>query len=229
MVNEKKYSLLYVEDDIQVREMVVLYLSDFFTDIYEAGNGLEALLLYQSKNPDIIITDIQMPKMNGLSLARKIREIDKTIPIMIITAYTSTKYLLEAVELSLIKYLLKPVDEESLYESLTKCFESLEYFSYNNIAQLTSNHHYDTFNHTLTYKNEIIPLTSSQFKFLDLLIKHKNRALSYEEIENYIWYDKGMSGSAIRSLVYDLRKIIDKDLIQNISKIGYRIKLYHEK
>ena len=104
MLEKSKYSLLYVEDEPFVREMVVEYLEAFFSTIYEASNGVEALKIYDEKNPDVIITDIEMPKMNGLKFASLIRQKDMNTPIIITTAYTSVEYLLEATELSLIKY-----------------------------------------------------------------------------------------------------------------------------
>lgn len=220
-----KYSLLYIEDEVFVREMVIEYLEEFFSTVYEASNGIEALDIYQQNKPDIIITDIEMPKMNGLDFVTELRKVNKEIPILITTAYTSVEYLLRAVELHLVKYLLKPVNEEKLKEGLEQCFALLENQN-KNIVKLTQRHTYDTLNETLLCDEEIIELTPYQKRFLTLLIRYQNRAVSYEEIENYIWYDKGMSEAAIRSLVHDLRKIIDKGVIKNVSKIGYRIHLY---
>ena len=225
MLDKPKYSLLYVEDEASIREMVVAYLDDIFTDIYEATNGEEALMLYHEKRPDIIITDIEMPKMNGLQFASLVRKEDETTPLIITTAYTSVEYLLEATELNLIKYLVKPIEEEKLEEALQSCFNKIELKS-SSVVRLSEKHRYDTFNHTLTFEGKLISLTSSQSKLLDLLIKNRNRAVTYTEIENYIWYDKFMSDSALRSLVYDIRKLIGKNSIENVSKTGYRINLY---
>ncbi len=225
MLDKPKYSLLYVEDEAVIREMVVTYLDEIFTDIYEATNGEEALMLYHKKKPDIIITDIEMPKMNGLKFASLVRKEDETTPLIITTAYTSVEYLLEATELNLIKYLVKPIEEEKLEEALQSCFDKIELKS-SSVVRLTKKYRYDTFNHTLTFEGKLVSLTSSQLQFLDLLIKNRNRAVTYMEIENYIWYDKVMSDSALRSLVYDIRKLIGKNSIENVSKTGYRINLY---
>jgi len=225
LIEKTKYSLLYVEDEVDVREMVVEYLEVFFLDIYTASNGVEALEIYNDKKPDVIISDIEMPKMNGLKLASLIREKDLTTPIIMTTAYTSVEYLLEATELNLIKYLVKPVEEEKLQEALKICFERLESSSPSVVA-LTETHRYDTFNCTLSHEGKIVELTTSQIKLLNLLIKNKNRAVTYLEIENHIWYDKVMSEAALRSLVYDTRRLIAKEIIENVSKTGYKIKLY---
>ena len=225
MIEQPKYSLLYVEDEVSVREMAVEYLELFFVDIYTASNGEEALEIYKDKKPDVIISDIEMPKMNGLQLASLIRKKDLTTPIIITTAYTSVEYLLEATELNLIKYLVKPIKEEKLEEALKICFERLASSSPSVVA-LTDKYLYDTFNCTLQYEGKIVELTTSQIKLLNLLIKNKNRAVSYVEIENHIWYDRVMSKMALRSLIYDIRRLISKEIIENISKTGYKIKLY---
>ena len=225
MIEKSKYSLLYVEDESAVREMAVEYLELFFREIYEASNGVEALKIYEEKEPDIIISDIEMPKMNGLKLASLIRKKEITTPIIITTAYTSVEYLLEATELNLVKYLVKPVKEEKLEEALKICFERLEASSPSVVA-LSDKHLYDTFNSTLSCDGKVVALTTSQIQFLNLLIKNKNRAVTYTEIENHIWNDKIMSDAALRSLVYDIRQLISKEVIENVSRMGYKIKLY---
>ena len=225
MIEKSKYSLLYVEDEVAVREMVVEYLEEIFSDVYEASNGVEALEIYTDKKPDIIISDIEMPKMNGLKFASLIRKKDMTTPIIMTTAYTSVEYLLEATELNLIKYLVKPVEEEKLEEALAICFERLE-SSCPSVVALSDKHLYDTFNCTLSHEGEIIALSTSQIQLLNLLIKNKNRAVTYVEIENHIWYNKVMSEAALRSLVYDIRKLIGSKVIENVSRTGYKIKLY---
>ena len=225
MSKKLNYTLLYVEDEDYIREVVVEYLEEFFSTIYEASNGKEALEIYYNKKPDIIITDIRMPKMNGLAFSREIRHRDKSTPIVITTTYTTTEYLLDAVELNLIKYLVKPIEEEALLEAINLCVEHIENSS-PSIVNLSSQYKYDTYNQTLSLDNEIVPFTISQKKLLDILIKNRNRTVSYQEIEHYIWGYGEMSNSALRSLVHNIRRVISKDVIQNISKIGYKIKLY---
>jgi len=225
MKTRPKYSLLYVEDEALVRRIAISYLKDYFIQVYEASDGKEALEVYYDKKPDIIITDIQMPNLNGLEFCTQIRKNDDKTPIIISTAYTTTEYLLEAVSLNLVKYLVKPIKEKSLLEALELCFEKI--VSQNpSIIQLNEKHQYDAFKHTLIYSNKIIKLTTSQARLLDILIKNKDRIVSYIEIENYIWYEKAMSNDALRCLVRDVRKIINKDTIENISKFGYKIHLY---
>jgi CheY-like chemotaxis protein len=72
----KNYSILYAEDNKNVRENYVLYLENYFDYIYEANDGLEAFDIYRDKKPNVLLLDINMPNMNGLELAKKIREND---------------------------------------------------------------------------------------------------------------------------------------------------------
>jgi len=225
MIKQTKYTLLFVEDEAMIRRIAVRILRPYFIEIYEAKDGVEALELYYSHNPDIIITDIEMPNMDGLTLCKTIRAKDKTTPIIITTAYTTTEYLLEAVGLNLIKYVLKPIKEETLFEALNLCFEHIEREN-PSVVKISKKHSFDMLNHSLIENGKIISLTDFQYKLLFILIKNRGRIVSYEEIERYIWFDKSMSSDALRSLVRDVRKFIGKESIANISKYGYRIHLY---
>ena len=222
MKTQAKYTLLYVEDEAYIRKMAVSFLEDLFVEIFEAGDGKEALEVYHDKKPDIIITDIEMPKMNGLALCEQIRKSDTTTPIIVMTAYSHTEYLLKATELNLIKYLIKPIQEKNLLDALKVCFEKIDLGNPSVIA-LGEGYRYDTFNHILTQQKEMIKLTASQSHLLDILIKNQGRVVSYAQLENSIWYDSAMSKDALRCLVRDIRKCTYKEIIENISKVGYKV------
>lgn len=226
MQKSRDFTLLYVEDEIFIRKNAIEYLSDQFLQIYQASDGKEALSIYHDKKPDIIITDIQMPKLDGLGLCKEIRKFDTSTPIIITTAFTQKDYLLQAIELNLVKYLIKPIDEDSLNEALGACFKKLQ-DKESNIARLTPKHYFDIFNQTLLAEDEFIKLAPLEVEFLTLLIHQKNRVVSYKEIENHIWNGEHMSEDALKTLVKNLRKKISKNSIQNHSKLGYKIKLYH--
>ncbi len=225
MSTSQSLSLLYVEDEDFIRENAVLFLEDTFESIYEADNAFTALKLYHDKKPDIIITDISMPKMSGLALCEKIRKTDSKTPIIITTAHTKTEYLLKAVELQLVKYLVKPIDEEELIEALELCFEKLQEDD-TNIIKLTKDHTYDSFNQVLFFQDEVIKLTPKEMLFFKLLLKNPDHVCSYTEIENYIFSEQGMSEDALKTLVKNIRKKTEKSLIENHSKLGYKIALY---
>ena len=218
----KNIKILYVEDDEIARENGVEYLQNFFEQIYAASDAIIALQLYEKHQPDIIITDIQMPKLNGLEFVKRIRQKDKKTQIIIITAFCDKDYLLKAIELRLVKYLVKPVKEKEFEEALFLCVNSLQE-DVTNIVKLDINSYFDSFNKNLIIDDEIIKLRTKELIFLELLIKNKNRYVSYEEIENYVWSDSVMTKDALKTLVKNLKSKIPKDLILNLTNSGYKI------
>jgi DNA-binding response OmpR family regulator len=219
-------SLLYVEDEPFIRQNAVEFLEDKFKTIYEASDGKEALKIYYETKPDIIITDIQMPYIDGLEFCKKIRESDETTPIIITTAFADPKYLFKAIELNLVKYLTKPIEEEALNEALSLCVKKIQNQD-KSVERLSNEHYFDYFNKTLLHQDTFIKLTAKEEAFLMLLISQKNRVVSYKEIENQVYEGEYMSEDALKALVKNLRKKISKECLQNHSKLGYKIKLYH--
>jgi len=219
----KDLTLLYVEDEPLIRQNAVEYLNRYCHKVLEARDGLEALEIYSEHNPDLIISDIKMPKLSGLAFASAVRKEDKVTPIILATAHTETEYLLKAVELQLIKYIVKPITSEKLNEALSMACEILNE-DVEHCVMLDAQTSYDSLNKTLFINKKAIRLTHNELLFFDFLIKHRQRTITYEEIESLIWAYEGMSMDALRSLVRGLRKKIEGDFIENVSGLGYRLK-----
>ncbi|MGB6020339.1 MAG: response regulator [Sulfurimonadaceae bacterium] len=216
--------VLYVEDDDIARENGVEYLENYFENIYEAADAIRALKLYEEHTPDIIITDIQMPKMNGLDFVKQIRKSDTKTQIIIITAFNDTEYLLKAVELKLVKYLIKPVKEKEFDEALNLCIQSINEES-SNIIELADNAYFDMFNLALVINGEVVKLRTKEIELLRLLIKHKTRYVTYSEIENFVWQDSVMTKDALKTVIKNLKAKLPKNLITNLTGSGYKIEL----
>ena len=219
----KPLTLLYIEDEPLIRQNAVEYLSRYCATVLEASNGQEGFEVYKQHNPDLIISDIKMPKLDGLSFAQKVREEDKTTPIIIATAHTETEYLLKAVELQLIKYIVKPITSEKLTEALSMACDTLNDDTEHHIY-LDRHTIYDSLNQTLIINAQAIKLTHNELLFFDFLVSNRQRAITYQEIENLIWAYEGMSMDALRSLVRGLRKKLGGEFIENVSGVGYRLK-----
>jgi len=184
-------TILYVEDNDFIREEAVEYLSLIYNNVLEASNGQEALDIYSHSKPDIIITDIEMPIMNGLQMVKAIRRKDKKTPIIVLTAFMNPEYLLEAIELRLIKYIIKPMTNHKLDIALSLAHECLEENVDNCVVQLSLNSYYDKLNRTLIINNKIIDLTYNEIMLLTLLLKNSNTITTYSEIKNKIWNYEG--------------------------------------
>ena len=116
-------TVLFVEDEDLLRAIYERILDKFISRLYVASNGKEGLELYHQHNPDLIITDIMMPVMDGLEMVEKIREIDKNIRLVILSAYGEAEYFMDAIKIGVNSFLLKPVETEklqSLVEELAK-------------------------------------------------------------------------------------------------------------
>ena len=106
--------LLYVEDEAIIREQLERLLKRIVKDVVTAKNGEEGLSAFKNESPDMIVTDIKMPQMTGLEMSREIRKLNKDIPIVITTAHSESEFLLEAIEINVSDFLLKPVDTDNL-------------------------------------------------------------------------------------------------------------------
>lgn len=121
-----------------------------------------------------------------------------------------------------MKYLIKPVNEKDFEEALMLCLNSLKEDS-SNIVKFDEDSYFDIFNKTFVVKNEIIKLRAKEVLFLELLIKNKNRYVTYEEIESYVWFDSVMTKDALKTLVKNIKIKISKDIIDNLTNVGYKI------
>ncbi len=123
-----KVSILYVEDEDDVREGYARALSRISSHLSIATNGEEGLALYKEHHPDIIVSDIKMPKMNGIEMVKEIKEIKELNPdinVIFTSAHSESAYLLEAIELQVEAYLLKPVDKKSLVKIVEKLSKNI--------------------------------------------------------------------------------------------------------
>jgi len=216
----KNIKILYIDDEENIRSNAMEYLSFYSDFVYGAQDGIDGLEVFEKVKPDIIITDIKMPKLNGLEMVKRIRETNSTTRIIVATAFLETSYLLQAVELGLVKYLVKPITADKILPVLKMCLLDLKQNS--SIFKIDENYTYDIFNKTLFFKQEQISLTKKELLTLELLVNNSNRAVKYSEFSNYIW-DAQMSEDALRAIIKELRKKINKNSIKNVSGIGYQI------
>lgn len=127
MFNKKfNISLLYVEDDIHTREELSSILSYHIDNIYVAENGEKGLKLFEEKKPDLVITDIKMPLLDGIAMSKKIREFDSNAKIILLTAFNEPNYLVEAIKMHIDSYITKPVNIQELLENIEKLTKHIE-------------------------------------------------------------------------------------------------------
>ncbi|MFM8331402.1 MAG: diguanylate cyclase domain-containing protein [Candidatus Methylumidiphilus sp.] len=121
----KALRVLYVEDDLEIRSQLEHFLARRVGALFCAGDGGEGLDVFRRCQPDIVITDLQMPVMNGLEMIEAIKELAPHTPVIITTAFNETHYLLKAIDLGVDAYVVKPINSAHLERDLLKCARSL--------------------------------------------------------------------------------------------------------
>lgn len=221
----KNISILYVEDDYDTREEMTKILLEVSDNITVATSGSEALEYYYEKTPQIIISDIAMPNLNGIEFIRKVRNENIQIPIILLTAHADVDYLLPAANLNIQSYIVKPINIRQLKEVLFNAVEILNINS-NIYVKITHSLKYDKTNsEILSLDDKKIKLNRKEKNLIDLLLANQNRVVTYSEIEQHVWmqYDEVMTSMALRTVVKNLRKKISTDFIRNISGQGYKL------
>jgi sigma-B regulation protein RsbU (phosphoserine phosphatase) len=118
-------SVLYVEDEPLTREVFVRILERKVTTLYQAENGEEGLGLFKQRRPDIVVSDVRMPALDGIEMSRRIKALDGRVKIILTTAHSDAAVLLDSIEVGIDKYILKPVDVGVLFAALEQCTETV--------------------------------------------------------------------------------------------------------
>jgi len=211
--------VLYAEDELGLREQLGEMLGMLFKSVYLAKDGNEALELHDKFSPDLIIADVQMPGLNGMDLVKTLRKRGDTTPIIILSAHTNTQDMLEAIELSLVRYIVKPITETKLVEALER-FVSM---NQNPQMQLLREGWYINWtNHSIQGPHNSYKLTKREGALMQLLLAKKG-ICTYAQIEQNVWEGEEMSLNALRLLVKNLRKKLPDGLPKNIQGIGYSL------
>jgi len=221
----KDYSILYAEDHQGTQQVVVGYLKRFFNEVYIANDGLEALNIYKKHNPSVLMLDIDMPQIDGLEVARLVREENSEIPIFILTAYTNTDKLIQATELNLCKYLVKPIEPKDFRSALEKVSKKFQKRT-TNFFKIDENYKWDMDNKQLLHKNSQIILSEKEELLLMLFIENKENCVTYEDIMVHLWKDSfeiDISIESVKQQVKLLRTKIPKNCIKNVYGRGWKL------
>ncbi|MCK5111499.1 MAG: response regulator transcription factor [Arcobacteraceae bacterium] len=224
-----KLTLLCVEDDIEALEDITYLLKRYFYKVYTATNGEMALNSYNDYHPDIILLDINIPKLNGLEVASKIRESNKNTPIIFLTAHSDKDKLLKAINLKVSSYIIKPFKIQELKEIIFKVIKEIDIE--NCKIQLADGFIWDKDSYELFYENNQIALTKNEILLIKLLLTNRSKFLTVNEILLEICTNNNDSiGNNIVQLISRFKKKIQKQLqndkffIENTYGSGYKIK-----
>ena len=221
-------SILVVEDEEGIRKKIVEYLNIQYKNIYEASNEKDAYKIYNEKKPNLLLVDINLTHGNGLNFLRTVRKKDQQTKAIVVSAYSEVEYLMEAIDLKLTQYLVKPVERKSLKDALDLAQEEIKTYSItrNEIITLDSDYVWDKEKDTLLFHNEQVTLGSKEHKLLKLLLSNLHKVFDYDEISYELWdYEPADKLNSIKIIIKKLRAKLPKGIIQNEYGIGYSIKI----
>ncbi|OFX77502.1 MAG: hypothetical protein A2X12_10695 [Bacteroidetes bacterium GWE2_29_8] len=203
--------ILYVEDQKNVRDVLIRILKRRFSNVYYAENGLQGLELFKQLNPDVVISDIKMPQMDGLAMIGEIRKINKTVKVILTTAHSDSEYFIASINLGVDQYILKPVDGERLFQSLDKCVKEI------NLTREIESKNEELIIKNIQLEKEIIERKTAESEkdilLLDLQSLNEELRTSGEELRQSLEYTLELTNKIAKSEA-DLRAIID-NTIQN--------------
>ncbi|HDX6255080.1 TPA: response regulator transcription factor [Campylobacter fetus subsp. venerealis] len=217
----KSLTVLFVEDEDKIRTSMGSAMEGIFAKVILAGNGDEGLKKFKKFNPDVIVTDISMPIMDGLDMSKEIRDISKDTPIVILSAFSEKEKLLKAIEIGIDKYIIKPIDMEELFEAISVLAQ--DKISTTNIVKIGGGYSFNKTKRVLVRNQEEIALTKKELAFISILVKRLGTLVLHEEIKNSVWVGEKVSDAAIRTFIKRIRDKVGANLIKNIPGLGYKI------
>ncbi len=214
-------TLLYVEDDQDTQEQMRMLLEDNVKEYHQAFNGEEGLSLYMDIKPDIILSDIHMPTLDGLSMIQKIKEVDKNQQIIIVSALDNREHLLKAINMGVNFFVPKPVDMDTLYKHIDVLTQTIKKENQlkNKVEELHNLAHYDALCNILNRRLFDIKLDQAISKAKE---ENSSFKLLFIDLDNFKnindTYGHSAGDMVLKSVAKNIKKLIKKEDI--FARIG---------
>lgn len=230
IIYTKNLNVLYVEDSFSVQQQTMKMLSSFFKNIELANNGKIALEVFEKYDFDLIITDIKMPLLDGIGFIETIRNSDKKIPIIVLSAHDDKDYFLKSINAGIDGYILKPYTLEQIIQTLSNIVEKYDFtVKIKNTIKLKNEFIWNKDTKQLSKDNKTIKLSRLEQKIFDFFISSPQSASkSYSEIEYYMFDNCEDNTKKLRNLINRLRLKLDFDLFETVYSYGYTLKYEDE-
>ena len=213
--------ILIVEDEDMIREGISDYLSDCGYETIEAGDGEEALEQFFNHKVDLILLDIQMPKLNGLEVLSEIRK-SSQVPVLMLTAFQDEEYKMSAFAALADGYLEKPFSLSLLKVRVDAIFK--RYYDTGRIFTYRDTE-VDFDSYSAKVAGQEVAVNAKELEILDYLVKNEGRALTRSQIIDAVWKmtDEVPFDRVIDVYIKELRKKLDLDCILTVRNVGYKL------
>lgn len=214
--------ILLLEDDILLNKAIETFLSKQGHEVVTFRDGKLALDAIEAYIFDLLLLDINVPKISGLELLEKIHQLKIEIPTIFISALIDIEDISKAFELGCYDYMKKPFHLKELVLRIDKILQS-SYIPKAHI-RLSRNYSLDVESSILRFKGEVQVLSPRQLQIIHLLANNRNMIVDYAQFSEYVWNDSEIETPTIRAEVNRLKKILKEDIIINVRNMGYLIK-----
>ena len=225
----KNFNVLYIEDNLDVQFQTNKMLSSFFKKIELADNGKIALDLFNKECFDLIITDIKMPLVDGISFIETVRIKNKKIPIIVLSAHDDKEYFMKTINEGIDGYILKPYTLEQIAETLDKLIDKYDLKKkYDNRVKLKYGFVWDKTTNQLLKNHEIIKLSKYERNLFELFLLTNCVSKTYDEIEYNLFNNYEDNTKRLRNLITRLKLKLNCDLFEAVYSFGYTLKYEEE-
>lgn len=219
-------NILLIEDNRDLASNLFDYFENKGNTMDHAADGISGLHFAATNEYDVIILDVMLPGMDGLTLCKRLREAGKYTPILMLTARDSLDDKIAGLEAGADDYVVKPFslrEVDARLQALVRRSNILDAGSKLQVGDLT----FDTATFKVSRGNKVIELPPVPLKLLEFLMRQSPRVVPREEIERAIWGDSPPDSDALRAHLYILRNAVDKNsdqpLLKTLRGIGYQI------
>lgn len=218
--------ILLLEDEFMLRSSIEEYLEALGHKVISFGNGEDAYEKIKTDVFDLLILDINTPKISGLTLLKSLNEIEHAFPTIFISAIVDIEDIAYAFELGASDYLKKPFHLKELGLRIAKIKKESDIKNLRHII-LSQKYVFSKEEQMLFYNNNVQVLTKKQLQILTLLSENIGIIVDFEKFRSYVWNDEPIDNATIRAEISRLRKLLKEDFIVNLKGVGYKIERYH--
>ncbi len=215
--------IFLLEDEIMLNESIEEYLKEIGHQVNSCIDGSTAMEILKNESFDLLILDINVPGIDGLTLLEQLHELKIHTPAIYISALVDIEDISRAYDLGCYDYLKKPFHLKELSLRIDKIKVSTEVPRVH--LRLSSNYSYDQEHNQLLFMGNAHTLSKRQSQIIDLLARNRGRIVDFEQFQHYVWDDTIVDNATIRAEVNRLKKTLKEDFIQNIRSQGYMIDL----
>jgi DNA-binding response OmpR family regulator len=217
----RKVKILLVEDDYMLGTAISLHIQSNGDILKFIQNGEDAFEYISTQSFDLLILDINLPGINGLSLLEKLQEHKIQIPTIFISALLDIEDISRAYNLGCCDYLKKPFHLKELTLRIDKIVQTNKISFYH--KRLSKSYSFDSENMTLLFNNEPQILPKRQLQIIELLAQNRGIIVTYDMFRDYVWCDDMIDNATIRAELNRIKKVLKEKIIINIRTIGYMI------